>query len=85
MGAPQFGGDVVVQFWQTPQRDIPVVTPLFTDHACGRNLMVNNIRVLTHQSSFQAINQRFLAKGLAQEPDCPGRQRLRTRRIISKT
>jgi hypothetical protein len=29
--------------------------------------------VLTHQSSFQAINQGFLTKGLAQELDCPGR------------
>jgi hypothetical protein len=47
--------------------------------------MVKNIRVLTHQSSFQAINQGFLAKGLAQEPDRPGRQRLATDRLISKT
>jgi hypothetical protein len=47
--------------------------------------MVNNIRVLLHQSSCQAINQGFLAKGLAQEPDCPGRQRLGTGRLVSKT
>jgi hypothetical protein len=47
--------------------------------------MVNNICVLTHQSSFQAINQGFLTKGLAQEPDCPGRQRVPTRSLISKT
>ena len=47
--------------------------------------MVINIRVLKHQSSFQAINQGFLAKGLAQEPDCPGHQRFATDRLISKT
>jgi hypothetical protein len=47
--------------------------------------MVNDIRVLTDQSGFHEINQGFLAKGLAQEPDRTSRQRLGTRRLISKT
>jgi hypothetical protein len=38
-----------------------------------RGLDINRGRpfVLTHPSSFQAINQGFLAKGLTQERDCP--------------
>jgi hypothetical protein len=52
--------------------------------AVPTQLMENDYRVLKDLSGFQAINA-FLAKGLAQEPNRPSRQRLRTRRLISKT
>jgi hypothetical protein len=92
MGAPKFDGDVVLRSRQAPQGTFRGNATLMKKpcRQCsvwvvrGSWLMVNNIRVVTHQSSFQAINQGFLTKGLAQEPDCPGCQRLPTRRLISK-
>jgi hypothetical protein len=39
---------------------------------CGRDLIVNDIRVLLHQSSCQAINQGFLAKLFSWNPSVTG-------------
>ena len=48
-------------------------------------LMVNDIRGLTDQCGFQAVNQGFLAEGLAEEPDCPRCQYPRTCRLVGET
>ena len=41
--------------------------------------------LMAYQSAFQAINQGFLAEGLAQEPDCPRCQYLHACRLIGKS